>query len=221
MRNYQIITIVLLTLVSACTAKLFYSDGTISDGDNYDTVIIKKVNTPPNVTMLDGFLEYLYIYDGTFNMSGGTIHRRIYLRSNAKGRINITGGDINKLVVFYNTSAQVHVTGGDINNIDFTDAEVGLYLDGLEIAEPVVHIYAYNYAWDSNGLTGNWEDGTSFSISITAIEMERVELHDIGAEICQRQSVFDTNEDCKVDFIDLSQFSSDWLDCGYADPNDC
>ncbi len=38
---------------------------------------------------------------------------------------------------------------------------------------------------------------------------------------CVNRPSMDFNGDCKVDFEDLAIFSSQWLTCGFEDPNDC
>lgn len=39
--------------------------------------------------------------------------------------------------------------------------------------------------------------------------------------ICVNGPKYDSNGDCKVDFIDFADFVSQWLTCGLLDPNDC
>ncbi len=39
--------------------------------------------------------------------------------------------------------------------------------------------------------------------------------------ICINPSPMDFNGDCKVDFQDFAIFADQWLNCGFADPNDC
>ena len=39
--------------------------------------------------------------------------------------------------------------------------------------------------------------------------------------VCVERPAGDTNDDCKVDMIDLSQISSDWLVCGLSPVEAC
>ncbi len=39
--------------------------------------------------------------------------------------------------------------------------------------------------------------------------------------VCENPPSMDTNDDCQVNLIDFTAFAIEWLQCGYADPNDC
>ncbi|HEG42972.1 MAG TPA: hypothetical protein ENH94_02875 [Phycisphaerales bacterium] len=39
--------------------------------------------------------------------------------------------------------------------------------------------------------------------------------------ICVNRPKYDSNGDCRVDFVDFTGFASQWLDCGLLNPNHC
>jgi hypothetical protein len=123
-----------LPLCANATTIDFYTDGTIQSGDNYDQVNIWDT--------------------AMVNMTGGDVTRWISVFD--ASTLLLSGGSIQDLQLSYSGIAVL--TGG---NITGTLSTAGT---------SVVHIYGKNFNFTpnySNGpgwITGDWADGSSFSI---------------------------------------------------------
>jgi hypothetical protein len=86
---------------------IFDSNAVISDGDTYDTVVVKGGGTV--VEMRGGYIRKLYTYDtSVFNMSDGDID---VVRTNDASIFNLSGGFI---ILFYcYNSSTVNASGGN------------------------------------------------------------------------------------------------------------
>ncbi|OHB53185.1 MAG: hypothetical protein A2Y12_06785 [Planctomycetes bacterium GWF2_42_9] len=146
------ILITFLTLCANATTIDFYTDGIIQSGDCYDQV---NVWNTAAINMTGGIAQSVWTYDSsTFNVQNGSVSLVVSLQNTSI--VTILGGEIASLQLLDNSIAYLY--GG---NITETLATAGM---------ATVHIYGKNFNFIpkySNGpgwITGNWSDGSFFSI---------------------------------------------------------
>ncbi|MCK4999763.1 MAG: hypothetical protein KAS23_09515 [Anaerohalosphaera sp.] len=165
------------------------------------------------------------IYDGVYyghfsDDSSGVIYggEMDYLLLSGRSTVIINGG---KFVKVYSLIGNSCTPALHINK-----AEIADYLD-FQSGE--VHIYGNNFFYDESGgvyeqgqLTGQWYDGTSFSIDFYSKEtFDHLHLHYPEEIICEQPIPADLNNDCKVNLEDLSIFCSYWLQCNLYPADAC
>jgi hypothetical protein len=133
----------------------FYSDGTIEDGDVYDTASV--YDTPPHYTTVD--------------MLGGSVITLITYDSSIG---NIYGGEITGSIETYNLST-VNIQGASVS-LDFLAVEgnsaLNVYTGDFFVGNsPIfsesstVSIYGYDFNRGINNLTGFLSDGSPFAFN--------------------------------------------------------
>jgi len=160
----------------------------------------------------------------TVNMSGGNITGCIYVQeSSSNVKINISGGTTNSLSL--EASARVRLSGGIINDlriyVDTSSQKVDMDIDviGYDLSTvPYGGISGYGQ------VTGFWNNDVNFSIPFKYHHgaYSHVTLYDgVIPPDCVNRPDSDLDGDCKVNFFDFSEMASEWLDCGLDDPNAC
>jgi hypothetical protein len=142
--------LILLPVCANATTMDFYTDGWITDGNNFETV---NVWNDANVTMTGGYTLYCNLYNSSaFNFYDGDIG----LFSTYQSAIVNVFADDDSGFDIYNQS-QIHLFNGGNGSSAFIydDAEL--------------HIYGYNLKYIVGGpdqVVGFWPDYQSFSILI-------------------------------------------------------
>ncbi len=65
-----------------------------------------------------------------------------------------------------------------------------------------------------NGDENNWGEPVNANDGYPVLSWQDV-------PICVNRPKYDSNGDCRVNFVDFTDFVSQWLTCGLLDPNDC
>lgn len=144
--------LVLLPVCAMATSIDFYNDGTITDGNVFDTVNIWDSAT---VDMMGGSADIVNSYNSsTFNFQNGDVTGWIHAEDTSN--VTISGGSTNDLELF--ESAVANISGGSISG------HLGIWDDGM------VHLYGGNFGYTvadgSTGwlITGSWADDSPFMI---------------------------------------------------------
>ncbi len=149
--------------------------------------------------------EYSAGNQNRLNISGGTVDSLILIdggNGTSKSIISLSGGTIGKFGLYSNqfvVSADLWIIGHDLD------------------------VVPYGGASGEGQITGYWNNGEYFNIDLEkASTYDHVKLYDgVIPPDCVERPESDLSGDCVVDFKDFSTMASDWLDCGFSDPNDC
>ncbi|MDO8302342.1 MAG: hypothetical protein Q7T18_03780 [Sedimentisphaerales bacterium] len=185
MRKFNLFFVVVAVAISIApslsnaTNITFTSDGTINNGDIFDSVSV--YDTPPNhttITMYGGSVEYFNTFDESIsNIQGGTITKAIHAGN--LSTINISAGNlIDKLWV--HNDAIINITGGVFPNGWWViDGSGTINISGglLNITytkfygNHSVNIWGYGFNYDSatDLLTGYLSDDSPFSIKVPSL----------------------------------------------------
>jgi len=146
-----ILAILLLPVCANATTMDFYNDGTITDGNVFDTV---NVWNDANVVMTGGTVYSVFSRDSSiFNLQSGDITGWITVRD--ASNLKISGGSVGDLELY--NSAVAIISGGNITGTLATGAPIS----------GTVHIYGENFELSFDGgwlIEGNWADETPFAI---------------------------------------------------------
>jgi hypothetical protein len=155
--------------------------------------------------------------------------------------VDISGGNVNYGLYAYNSSA-VDITGGSVSSFTATGSSVvdisGGSVSSLEASgDSVVTFYGQNFSVGvglllfgdrlvgKGILSGEWMDGTPWSVNIKADVFTATILVIPGPAnkpfFCVKYPRMDFNHDCKVDFQDFAIFSQSWLECNIDLPSAC
>jgi hypothetical protein len=154
-------------------------------------------------------------------VNSGTIVQLYTLYNSGSPKIIINGGEISGLGIDY---GELWINGGYIEELgsNFLSSEPEfqpkIYIVGYDlVAEP------YGGFIDEGQVSGYWNDGSPFSISLVFDETYGIiSLYDgVIPPGCLNKPSSDISGDCKVNFTDLSILSSEWLDCGLNPNNAC
>ncbi len=157
------------------------------------------------------------VYDrgdnATINITGG--NTSLYIN----GRTNISGGTVNTVTIGGGETV-VRISGGTIGSI-----QNGVFSHTSEVSIIGYDLTAVPYGGDygHGQITGNFNDDSAFSIPLWGFgTYPIVVLYDgvIPAD-CTDKPKSDLNNDCKVNFVDISNVASEWLDCGLTPQTAC
>jgi len=157
----------------------FYNNGSIVDGNNFQTVSV--YDTPPNhttVTMYGGNVGYFDTFnESILNIQGGTVTEAIHAQN--LSTINISAGNlIDELWV--HEDATINITGGVFPNgwwvvdgygtINISGGSLNITYTKFYGGHSVnIWGYDFNYNSASNLLTGYLSDNSPFSMNVPSL----------------------------------------------------
>lgn len=132
----------------------------------------------------------------------------VYIYENC--RVFISGGS-GYGIMFQSSNSEVFISGGSFATMGFYNVDPGqnkVYIIGYDLeAEP------YGGTYSEGVVSGYWNNDSPFIINLLQSQLyDIISLYDgVLPSNCANPPQSDLNDDCVVNFIDLSKMASEWL----------
>ncbi len=179
-----------------------------------------------------------YSFAGTYNNGDTTSFEVWYSRPVQSHSLDFRIGDDNNTVL----SSGIGSRGSILDawhlitcTWDTGSGEAAIYQDGVslglvtsslpsEFAEwqyPMIIGACQNRNTVENFYVGAMDDYRVYNYSLDPYEVAELYTSLAGGEICVQYPIYDFNQDCKVDRIDLAIFAEHWLECNLVPETAC
>ncbi|MHC4123364.1 MAG: hypothetical protein ACYSSI_07310 [Planctomycetota bacterium] len=215
--------------VSYDLSTLNLSDGNTTEMCSYGQSMINLSGTA-NVS------SYCHFYaESVVTISSNDIINNAILYFHHKAKLNMSGGVISKLQIDNFSNCTMNISGGTVNTLHLDAGDNVVNISGGTITkllvpysvvgsqDNVVNIIGYDLmavpyggSYGEGQVDGYWNDDTAFSIGLgeEGAYGNLVLCDGFIPPNCVNKPESDLDGDCKVNFVDLSKITDEWLDDG-------